>query len=501
MKGTILVIYDKTSVPKAGIQFDKVVPCGNTIGQRCPDKYGFIVPLTDIELSENSDWKELIERTALEVLMKTSTGVILHSDSYKPWEDTNKKTNAIRPRRLVFSTFDDIIDYPLDDDYYPTSPRRLSYLPKEENEKEKFIPLTPIKNDEKNEKRKPFIVFFKNLHLAITSIRLKFLKKYLLSLPQNISTVFIASSKLRKNETKKSDIIKGVISFTPLFKYEKPSSKKYKLVISLNSLFSYSLKIVPPKGGSQLSEWKKNIDEDKRKIIYDRNHRIIQLLTKDFSFKICDEGIPILYEKILSINGIRQILGISYADYCNNNKNEENKPIIIKSSILSNSINLLDKIDEYEKDNIKTLKSTIECSNEFEEALLSENVLESNSIGVKFDDIGSLDNIKETLYELVTLPLVRPELFRRGQLRCPCRGILLFGPPGTGKTMLAKGIASESKANFLNISISDIVSKWYGEAEKYVKAVFTLAKKLTPCVIFVDEVEALLCIYYIILNS
>jgi SpoVK/Ycf46/Vps4 family AAA+-type ATPase len=98
------------------------------------------------------------------------------------------------------------------------------------------------------------------------------------------------------------------------------------------------------------------------------------------------------------------------------------------------------------------------CDNEFEKMLLPE-VIPPDELGVTFDHIGALDNVKETLRELVMLPLQRPELFVKGQLTKPCRGLLLFGPPGTGKTMLAKAVATEAGANFINISMSTITSK------------------------------------------
>ncbi|KAG5046145.1 hypothetical protein JHK86_015551 [Glycine max] len=138
----------------------------------------------------------------------------------------------------------------------------------------------------------------------------------------------------------------------------------------------------------------------------------------------------------------------------------------------------------------KSLKDVV-TENEFEKRLLAD-VIPPNDIGVTFDDIGALENVKDTLKELVMLPLQRPELFCKGQLTKPCKGILLFGPPGTGKTMLAKAVATEAGANFINISMSSITSKWFGEGEKYVKAVFSLASKIAPSVIFVDEVDSML---------
>lgn len=118
-------------------------------------------------------------------------------------------------------------------------------------------------------------------------------------------------------------------------------------------------------------------------------------------------------------------------------------------------------------------------------------MIPASEIGVTFADIGALDEIKESLQELVMLPLRRPDLFNGGLLK-PCRGILLFGPPGTGKTMMAKAIAMEAGASFINVSMSTITSKWFGEDEKNVRALFTLAAKVSPTIIFVDEVDSML---------
>ena len=130
-------------------------------------------------------------------------------------------------------------------------------------------------------------------------------------------------------------------------------------------------------------------------------------------------------------------------------------------------------------------------TDQYERQLLSE-VVPPDEIAVGFDDIGALDGVKNTLHEVVILPLQRPELFTRGNLTRPTKGLLLFGPPGTGKTMLAKAVASESGAHFINVNMSAITSKWLGEGERLVRAVFSLAHKLAPSVIFIDEIDSFL---------
>lgn len=120
--------------------------------------------------------------------------------------------------------------------------------------------------------------------------------------------------------------------------------------------------------------------------------------------------------------------------------------------------------------------------------ILSEIVVRGDE--VHWSDIAGLEPAKNALREAVVYPFLRPDLFMG--LREPARGMLLFGPPGTGKTMLARAVATESKSTFFSISASSLTSKYLGESEKLVRALFGLAKVLAPSIIFVDEIDSLL---------
>ncbi|GAQ82002.1 AAA-type ATPase family protein [Klebsormidium nitens] len=126
------------------------------------------------------------------------------------------------------------------------------------------------------------------------------------------------------------------------------------------------------------------------------------------------------------------------------------------------------------------------------EDVIACDVVDSNDINVDFSCVGGLDDVKSALKELVVLPLKRPDLFMSGKLLRPLKGVLLYGPPGTGKTMLAKAIAKESEACFINVRFSNLASKWFGDAQKLVAAVFSLAYKLQPAIIFMDEIDSFL---------
>jgi transitional endoplasmic reticulum ATPase len=110
---------------------------------------------------------------------------------------------------------------------------------------------------------------------------------------------------------------------------------------------------------------------------------------------------------------------------------------------------------------------------------------------VKWDDIGGLAKVKLQLQEAVEAPIKRPEVFREMGIRPP-KGVLLFGPPGTGKTLLAKAVATESEANFISVRGPEIFNKYVGESEKAVREIFKKARQTAPCILFFDEIDAIL---------
>jgi len=130
--------------------------------------------------------------------------------------------------------------------------------------------------------------------------------------------------------------------------------------------------------------------------------------------------------------------------------------------------------------------------NQYESQVALE-VVAPEDIPVGFSDIGGLEDIIEELRESVIYPLTMPHLYSHASpLLAAPSGVLLYGPPGCGKTMLAKALAHESGASFINLHISTLTEKWYGDSNKMVAAVFSLARKLQPSIVFIDEIDAVL---------
>ncbi|KAL1225140.1 ATPase family AAA domain-containing protein FIGL1 [Cardamine amara subsp. amara] len=268
---------------------------------------------------------------------------------------------------------------------------------------------------------------------------------------------------------------------------ETPKSMK-----QITRLFPNKVAIQLPQDEALLLDWKEKLERDTEILKVQANiTSILAVLTKNH-LDCHDLGTLCIKDQTLPSESVEKVVGWAFSHHlmnCSEPTIKDNKLVIFAESI-TYGLQMLHEIQNENKSLKKSLKDVV-TENEFEKKLLSD-VIPPSDIGVSFDDIGALENVKDTLKELVMLPLQRPELFDKGQLTKPTKGILLFGPPGTGKTMLAKAVATEAGANFINISMSSITSKWFGEGEKYVKAVFSLASKIAPSVIFVDEVDSML---------
>ncbi|KAL5604434.1 hypothetical protein BROUX41_002406 [Berkeleyomyces rouxiae] len=143
-------------------------------------------------------------------------------------------------------------------------------------------------------------------------------------------------------------------------------------------------------------------------------------------------------------------------------------------------------------DEVKRFRVEDLALNEYEN-VIALDVVSPDDIPVGFVNIGGLDDIIEELKESVIYPLTMPKLYSHaGPLLSAPSGVLLYGPPGCGKTMLAKALAKESGASFINLHISTLTEKWYGDSNKLVRAVFSLARKMQPAIIFIDEIDAVL---------
>ncbi|MEK6949068.1 MAG: CDC48 family AAA ATPase [Nanoarchaeota archaeon] len=153
------------------------------------------------------------------------------------------------------------------------------------------------------------------------------------------------------------------------------------------------------------------------------------------------------------------------------------------------------KLQEEEPISKEILEKLRVTQKDFKEALkvvrpsaLREVLVEIPS--VKWTDIGGMENVKQELIEAVEWPLKNPDAFKRLGVRPP-KGILLYGAPGTGKTLLAKAVATESEANFISVKGPELLSKWVGESEKAVREIFKKARQTSPCIIFFDEIDSL----------
>ncbi|KAK3092019.1 hypothetical protein FSP39_024476 [Pinctada imbricata] len=126
------------------------------------------------------------------------------------------------------------------------------------------------------------------------------------------------------------------------------------------------------------------------------------------------------------------------------------------------------------------------------ELCFAADLVDPESIAISWRDIGGLDETIRTIREKVIFPFKRRDLLVGSALIRPPKGVLLYGPPGCGKTTIAKAMAKDAGARFINFQMSSLLDKWHGESEKRADALFSLARKIQPAIIFIDEIDSFL---------
>jgi SpoVK/Ycf46/Vps4 family AAA+-type ATPase len=244
---------------------------------------------------------------------------------------------------------------------------------------------------------------------------------------------------------------------------------------------------------------KKNIEDfletlkkEKNKVNFQIQNRFIMRKEagRTNPYEVLKEKKEIAYVINESVNMPKEsiILTKSPNTQINLNKNIDiNNSNNTKNNFINSNINNINSNSNNEIHNKKSENKGI-VPNDIREKILGE-ILDNNP-GITFDEVIGLDNVKQILKEIIILPNLRPDLFTG--LRAPPKGLLLFGPPGTGKTLIAKAVATECKCTFFSISASALTSKYVGESEKLVRALFDIAYEKQPSVVFIDEIESIL---------
>ncbi|XP_059659545.1 uncharacterized protein LOC132306240 [Cornus florida] len=428
-RGKVVLAFEKNRSSKIGVRFDKSIPEGNDLGGLCEEDHGFFCAADLLRLDSSTS-----------------------DDVYKPAisELFEVASNESKSTPLILFVKD------LEKSLVGNSEAYAAFKSKLENLMGNVVVIAShTQTDNRKEKSHPGGFLFK---------------------------------KLGSNQTALFDL-----AFTDnLGKLHDRGKETPKAIKQLTRLFPNKVTIQMPQEETLLLDWKQQLDHDIETLKSQSNIVSLRSVLNRNGLDCLNLETVCIKDQALTSEIAEKIIGWALSHHfmhCSEASAKDPKHVISGESIRY-GLNILQGI-ENETNSLKNSLKDVVTDNDFEKRLLAD-VIPPSDIGVTFDDIGALENVKDTLKELVMLPLQRPELFCKGQLTKPCKGILLFGPPGTGKTMLAKAVATEAGANFINISMSSITSKWFGEGEKFVKAVFTLAGKIAPSVVFVDEVDSML---------
>ncbi|TKV96163.1 hypothetical protein SEVIR_9G411200v4 [Setaria viridis] len=428
-QGEICLPFEENRLSKVGVRFDKQIQGGNDLGGNCEADHGLFCPVDSL-CSDSPGW-EVRSKHPFDVIVEFISEEIQHGPLILFLKDTDKICG--------------------NNDSYHGLKSKLTHFPAGA-----FIIGSQIQPDNRKEKANAGSLFLSKFPYSQAILDLAL---------QDIDSI--------NDKTKEAS----------------------KAMKHLTKLFPNKVTLQAPQDEMEISRWNQMLNRDIEILKGNANISKIRSFLTRVGLECADLEAILVKDRILTNECIDKIIGFALSHQlknCTIPDPSSSAQFTLSSESLKHGVDMFESIQSGSKSNSKrkSLKD-IAMENEFEKRLLAD-VIPPHEIGVTFEDIGALESVKDTLKELVMLPLQRPELFNRGQLMKPCKGILLFGPPGTGKTMLAKAVATEAGANFINISMSSISSKWLGEGEKFVKAVFSLASKIAPSVIFVDEVDGML---------
>ncbi|KAK8326585.1 hypothetical protein V6Z12_A11G128000 [Gossypium hirsutum] len=428
-RGKVLLAFEENGSSKIGVRFDRSIPEGNDLGGLCEVDHGFFCAASSLRLEASGG--DDVDKLAVNELFEVAV-------------------NESKCSPLILFVKDIEKSMAGNTDVYSSLKSKVENLPANV-----VIIGSHTQMDNRKEKSHPGGLLFTKFGANQTAL-------LDLAFPDN---------------------------FGRLHDRSKETPKTMKQVARL---FPNKVTIQLPQDEALLLDWKQQLERDIETLKAQSNIVSFRSVLNRNGLDCPDLETLCIKDQTLTNESVEKVVGWALSHHFMHSSEAliKDAKLVVSTESIKYGLNILQGIQSESKSLKKSLKDVV-TENEFEKKLLAD-VIPPSDIGVSFDDIGALENVKDTLKELVMLPLQRPELFCKGQLTKPCKGILLFGPPGTGKTMLAKAVATEAGANFINISMSSITSKWFGEGEKYVKAVFSLASKIAPSVIFVDEVDSML---------